>query len=133
MQAQENRQKIKEVTYIHAEGYSSSALKHGPFALIKRKLPIIIIDSDDKYRDKTLNAAYETHTRDAQLFIITDKPENYKQILIPEENIICIEKNNNYNGLLANIIIQILSYELAIYYGYNPDFPRNLAKVVTVE
>ena len=131
--AKEGSLKIKEVTYIHAEGYSSSALKHGPFALIKKNLPIIIIDTDDKYRDKTLNAAFETHTREADLYIITDKPNNYKQLFISEENIIHIEKNENYNGLLANIVIQILSYELAVYFGNNPDFPRNLAKVVTVE
>ena len=67
------------------------------------------------------------------MYIITDKPNNYKQLFISEENIIHIEKNENYNGLLANIVIQILSYELAVYFGNNPDFPRNLAKVVTVE
>ncbi len=131
--AKEGSLKIKEVTYIHSEGYSSSALKHGPFALIEKKLPIVIIDTDNKYREKTLNAAFETHTRHAELYIITDDPSNYKQLQIPEENIIHIEKNENYNGLLANIIIQMLSYELAIHFGYNPDFPRNLAKVVTVE
>ena len=61
--AKEGSLKIKEVTYIHSEGYSSSALKHGPFALIEKKLPIVIIDTDNKYREKTLNAAFETHTR----------------------------------------------------------------------
>ena len=131
--AKEGSLKIKEVTYIHAEGYSSSALKHGPFALIEKNLPIIIIDTNNKYREKTLNAAFETHTRDAELYIITDKPNNYKQLQIPEENIINVETNDSYNGLLSNIIIQILSYELSIYFGNNPDFPRNLAKVVTVE
>ncbi len=131
--AKEGSLKIKEVTYIHAEGYSSSALKHGPFALIKEGLPIIIIDCDKKYRDKTLNAAYETKTRNAELIVITDKPENYTNLNLSKENIINIESNDSYNGLLANIIIQILSYELSVYFGNNPDFPRNLAKVVTVE
>lgn len=131
--AKEGSLKIKEVTYIHAEGYSSSALKHGPFALIKKNLPIIIIDCDKKYRDKTLNAAYETTTRNAELIVITDKPENYTNLNLSKENIINIESNDSYNGLLANIIIQILSYELSIHFGNNPDFPRNLAKVVTVE
>ena len=131
--AKEGSLKIKEVTYIHSEGYSSAALKHGPFALIKKGLPIIIIDCDKKHRNKTLNAAYETYTRNAELFIITDRRESYAKLNLSEENIINIETNDSYNGLLANIIIQILSYELSIHFGNNPDFPRNLAKVVTVE
>lgn len=131
--AKEGSLKIKEVTYLHAEGYSSSALKHGPFALIQKGLPIIIIDTDEKHRDKTLNAVFETLTRDAELFIITNKPENYKKVPIPSEQIFVIEYNENYHGLLANIILQLLSYELAVYFENNPDYPRNLAKVVTVE
>lgn len=131
--AKEGSLKIKEVSYLHAEGYSSSALKHGPFALIKEGLPIIIIDIDEKHRDKTLNAVFETITRNAELFIITNKVENYENIPIPDDQIIYIEYNENYHGLLANIILQLLSYELAVYFGNNPDYPRNLAKVVTVE
>ena len=131
--AKEGSLKIKEVTYLHAEGYSSSALKHGPFALIEKGLPIIVIDTSEKHRDKSLNAVFETLTRDAELFIITNKPENYEKIPIPDEQIIKVDFNENYDSLLANIILQLLSYELAIYFGNNPDYPRNLAKVVTVE
>jgi glucosamine--fructose-6-phosphate aminotransferase (isomerizing) len=131
--AKEGSLKIKEVSYLHAEGYSTSALKHGPFALIAEDLPIIVIDSDKEYRDKTMNAVNEIMTRKACLIIITNDSNKYKNIPIPNENIIEIETNDNYNSLLANIILQVLGYELAVYFGNNPDYPRNLAKVVTVE
>lgn len=125
--AKEGSLKIKEVSYIHAEGYSSSSLKHGPFALIEYNLPIILIDVDDVYRDKTQNIYEEIKSRNAYVIIISDNNKTYC------ENVIKIEKNNTFSGVLANIYIQLLSYFLSLEKGYNPDFPRNLAKVVTVE
>ena len=131
--AKEGALKIKEVAYKHAEGYSTSALKHGPFALIEDGLPIIIIDTDDRYREKTMNAFNEIQTRKASIIIITDEPNRYININIPTENILYIEKNHIFGGVLANIYLQFLSYYLALRYNFNPDYPRNLAKVVTVE
>jgi glucosamine--fructose-6-phosphate aminotransferase (isomerizing) len=125
--AKEGSLKIKEVSYIHAEGYSSSSLKHGPFALIEDNLPIILIDVDDVYRDKTQNIYEEIKSRNAYVIIISDNNETYC------ENVIKIEKNNTFSGVLANIYIQLLSYFVSLEKGFNPDFPRNLAKVVTVE
>lgn len=126
--AKEGALKIKEVAYIHAEGYSSSALKHGPFALIEPSLPIIIIDVGKEHREKNQNAYQEVKSRSADVLMITDdisKPES--------DEVIRIEENHNFGGLLGGILIQILSYELSVKRGYNPDYPRNLAKVVTVE
>ena len=131
--AKEGSLKIKEITYKHAEGYSTSALKHGPFALIEPDLPIILLDVDNNYREKTLNAFNEIQTRKANIIVITDEPNNYLNLNIPIENILSIEKNVIFGGIISNIYIQILSYYLSLRYGYNPDFPRNLAKVVTVE
>ena len=131
--AKEGALKIKEVSYLHAEGYSSSALKHGPFALIQDNTPIIIIDISKKYHDKNLNACNETLSRGSLNFIITNDTSYYKNINIPKDNIIIIENNETYNSLMANICIQLISYYLSIKFNYNPDFPRNLAKVVTVE
>lgn len=131
--AKEGALKIKEVSYIHAEGYSSSALKHGPFALIQHSTPIIIIDVSKKYHDKNLNACNETLSRDSLNIIITNTSASYIKTGVPEENIIVIENNETYNSLIANICIQIISYYLSIKFDHNPDFPRNLAKVVTVE
>jgi len=120
--AKEGALKMKEITYIHTEGYSSSALKHGPFALIEEGLPIILLDINDDNRDKNRNTYQEIKARNAFVLRISDLEGELK-----------IEKNKTFGGLLANVNIQLLSYYLSIEKGYNPDFPRNLAKVVTVE
>ena len=125
--AKEGALKMKEIAYIHAEGYSSSALKHGPFALIEKGLPIILFDVCDKHRDKTRNAFQEVLARDALVITISDQTNNGNM------NCLHIDKNGTFGGLLANVYVQLLSYYLAIRAGHNPDFPRNLAKVVTVE
>ena len=120
--AKEGALKMKEVTYIHTEGYSSSSLKHGPFALIEDELPIILLDINDENRDKNRNTYQEIKARNAFVLRITDL-----------EGELLIEKNKTFGGLIANVYIQLLSYYLSIEKGFNPDFPRNLAKVVTVE
>lgn len=131
--AKEGALKIKEVSYIHAEGYSSSALKHGPFALIEQDTPILILDINKKHHDKSLNACNETKSRNALNIIITNDSDSYEKIGIDKENIILIENNESFGSIIANVCIQLLSYYLSIDKGYNPDYPRNLAKVVTVE
>jgi glucosamine--fructose-6-phosphate aminotransferase (isomerizing) len=121
--AKEGALKIKEIAYIHAEGFSSSSLKHGPFALIEENLPIIILDVDDENRDKNKNAYQEILARNAFIMRISDTAEGELKI----------DKNVTFGGVIANIYIQLLSYTLSVQQGYNPDFPKNLAKVVTVE
>jgi glucosamine--fructose-6-phosphate aminotransferase (isomerizing) len=123
--AKEGALKIKEVTYIHAEGYSSSALKHGPFGLIVPSLPIIIFDVNETYRSKNKNVYQEVIAREANVIKITEIKD--------ETTCLIIDKNDTFAGLLANIYVQLLAYYVAIEKEYNPDFPRNLAKVVTVE
>jgi len=120
--AKEAALKIKEVTYIHAEGYSSSALKHGAFALIEKRLPVILFDFEEENREKNKNAYQEISARDAMIIKISDLSGD-----------LVTEKNSTFGGLLGNVYIQLLSYYVAIENGFNPDFPRNLAKVVTVE
>jgi glucosamine--fructose-6-phosphate aminotransferase (isomerizing) len=131
--ARESSLKIKEVCYLHAEGYSTSALKHGPFALIENGLPIILIDVQKIYREKNINAYNELTSRNAVVIVITDEPSVYINIGAPREQILQVGKNVVFGGVLANTYIQLLSYKLAIERGHNPDYPRNLAKVVTVE
>jgi len=128
--AKEGALKLKEVAYIHAEGYSSSALKHGPFALIEEGLPIILFDIGDEHRDKNRNAYQEIIARNAYVIRITDSEENKHQ---QDENSIHIDKNSTFGSLLANVYVQFISYYMAVQQNFNPDFPRNLAKVVTVE
>ena len=120
--AREGALKLKEIAYIHAEGCSSSALKHGPFALIEDGLPIIILDIGEEYRDKNRNAIQEVLARNANVIRISDT-----------ETELSVDKNSTYSGLLANVYIQYMSYRVSVLNGSNPDFPRNLAKVVTVE
>ena len=120
--AKEGALKIKEITYIHAEGYSAAALKHGPFGLITTGLPIILLDVNDNYREKIENIYEEVSARGAYVIRISD---NISDLIV--------EKNQTYGGIIANVYIQLLSYYCSIEKGYNPDFPRNLAKVVSVE
>lgn len=124
--AKEGSLKIKEMTYIHAEGYSSSSLKHGPFALLNDKFIVIIINSDKENKKKNENIYQEIKSRGAHIIMISDSTEN-----IPNE--IIVESNDTYQCILNIIPLQLLSYYLSIHKGYNPDRPRNLAKVVTVE
>jgi len=121
--AMEGALKLKEVAYIHAEGYSSSALKHGPFALIVPNLPIIILDIDEENHDKNRNAYQEVLAREAKVICITSNSTGD----------LVIENNKTFGGILANVYLQLLGYYIAIEMGHNPDFPKNLAKVVTVQ
>ena len=125
--AREGSLKIKEITYIHAEGYSGSALKHGPFALLDENLPVILIAPDNEHYAKMNNAYEEIKSRNAPIVFITDNDKcNY-------DNTIILPKNKIYSDLLAVIPLQIAAYYLSIERGLNPDMPRNLAKCVTVE
>jgi glucosamine--fructose-6-phosphate aminotransferase (isomerizing) len=128
--ARECSLKLKEISYIHAESYSSSALKHGPFAIIESNLPIFIIDTVDEYHLKNISACQEVLARGAYVIFITMSIEQ----MFTHENlfVIHIKKNDTFGGLLANIYIQKISYNISIQNGYNPDYPRNLAKVVSV-
>jgi len=129
--ALEGALKIKEVTYIHAEGYSASALKHGPFAIIEENTPIILLDLENEMRDKIDNTYQEIAARNAYIILITNRYPEYSETRYP--NTIYIEYNKTYGGLIGNMVIQLFSYYISVMRGLNPDYPRNLAKVVTVE
>ncbi len=121
--ARESALKLKEIAYIHAEGFSSSALKHGPFALITPGLPIFILDTNPEFHDKNSNAHQEVKAREAHTILIGSG----------ESCDLVTDYSKTFGGVLANIYLQILSFELGLACGSNPDYPRNLAKVVTVE
>ena len=125
--AHEGSLKIKEISYIHCEGYSTSSLKHGPFALLCEKFPVVLIAPDDEHFIKNENAYNEIKSRNANVIWITDKDmKNMK-------NVIQIPTNKTYNSLLSVIPLQMLAYKLSVSKGINPDMPKNLAKVVSVE
>ena len=129
--AREGALKIKEITYVHAEGYSSSALKHGPFALLNQGFPVILLSPHDQFISKNNNAYQELIARDAAVIVISNKditnPRKYR------DNEIIVPRNVTFQPLINIIPIQLISYYLAVKIGINPDTPKNLAKVVTVE
>ena len=125
--AKEGALKIKEITYIHAEGYSGSALKHGPFSLLDENMPVILVSPNNEYYSKMKNVYEEIKSRNSPiLFITDDKDCNLK-------NSVIIPKNKIFSDLLCIIPLQIAAYYLSLEKGLNPDMPRNLAKCVTVE
>ena len=129
--AKEGALKIKEMCYIHAEGCNASSLKHGPFALLEKDFPVILL-IDTENRDKMMNVYEEVKTRGAYICIIT----NIIDIGITDNkntDIIFTETNNYCQEVLFIIVLQYLSYKIAILKKINPDKPKNLAKVVTVE
>jgi len=129
--AKEGSLKIKEISYIHSEGYSSSSLKHGPFALLDEHFPVILLNLDQVHYSKTLNCYEEIASRNAPIYIISNSKQLKTQL--DKSNIIIVPENYSYSSLLGIIPIQLLAYYLSIKNGINPDIPKNLAKVVTVE
>lgn len=127
--AKEGSLKIKELSYIHSEGYSTSSLKHGPFALLDEHFPVIIIAPNDKNYSKAENAYEEIKSRNAPVIFITSKREQSEE----RENVLFVPENKTFSDLLSVIPLQLLAYKLALSRGINPDIPKNLAKVVTVE
>lgn len=126
--AQESCLKLKEIAYIHAEAYSSSSLKHGPFALLDENFPVILIDTQPEYYKKNDIAIQEISSRGAPIYIIT----NRERIGEKHSNVLVIPQSS-YSFLFALYYLQLLGYYLSLEKQINPDIPRNLAKVVTVE
>nr|PIM03260.1 glucosamine-fructose-6-phosphate aminotransferase [Toxoplasma gondii COUG] len=129
--ALEGALKIKELAYLHAEGFPAGALKHGPFALIdeKEKTPVILVLLADQHAASLLNAAQQVKARGAHLICVTDEPDIVKDLA---DDVLVVPSNGPLTALLACIPLQLLAYELAIAKGINPDKPRGLAKTVTV-
>ena len=127
--------KIKEVTYIHCEGFSAGSLKHGPFALLDNSnLTLLLIDYNDLPNYKTLKSTYyEILGRETNLFIITNSQNVIDELQIDEYKYILLPKLDYYNEVIFSVLLQKLAYEISIAKDINPDKPRNLAKVVTVE
>ena len=132
--AYEGALKIKECSYLHAEGYSGGALKHGPFALISDEgeapTPIVLIILDDEHATNMRTVGEEVKARNAQVTVITDNPKLARGL---DDNPIVIPRNGPLTALIAVLPLQLIAYELALLRGVNPDFPRHLAKAVTVD
>lgn len=130
--AREGALKIKEITYVHAEGFSGGALKHGPFALLEKDTPVVCIILNDQHAELMRIAATEVRARGAHTIIITDK-RSLAEGLGEKDDVIVIPSNGPLSALLAVVPLQLMAYEMAIKRGINPDKPKNLAKAVTVD
>ena len=127
--AKEGALKLKELAYIHAEGYSAAELKHGPLALIDEDTPTVALWNKDDQSDKLRNNIFEIQSRGGPVVLITDQEQehfNGIQIVVPSSN-------KYLSPIINGVVTQILAYEVAIILGKNVDQPRNLAKSVTVE
>ena len=124
--------KLKEVSYIHAEGFVGGALKHGPFSLLREGTPVILFSSQgadgEESVKKQLIVAEEVKARGAFVIWVSDTVVHKM-----DEEIIVPGVNGAWSSLISIIPIQLLAYEMALLSGINPDYPRNLAKVVTVD
>ena len=124
--------KLKEISYIHAEGYPAAEMKHGPIALIDKNMPTVIIATNKSNYEKVLINAEEIKARSGKLIAIVNK--NDKQMSKIADHVIEIAETNNFlSPLITTLPLQLLSYHIAKMRGCNVDQPRNLAKSVTVE
>lgn len=131
--ALEGALKLKEISYIHAEGYASGEMKHGPIALIDDQVPLIVIAPSGPLFDKTVSNMQEAQARGAQVVLISDA----EGIAQAGENTIATIEMPNVHPLIAPLVyavpVQLLAYHVAVAKGTDVDQPRNLAKSVTVE
>ncbi len=130
--ALEGALKLKEISYIHAEGYPAAEMKHGPIALVDKDMPNVFIVPKDKTYDKIISNIEEIKSRKGKIIIITDSKDKILRNLA--NDLILIPKTNHYMFCqLATIVLQLFAYYIAIGKKLNVDQPRNLAKSVTVE
>ncbi len=130
--ALEGALKLKEISYIHAEGYPAAEMKHGPIALIDEKMPVIVIAPKQGHYDKVVSNIQEIKSRSGKIIAIVTKGDS--QVKELADHVIEIpETFDALSPLLTTIPLQLLSYHIAVMRGCNVDQPRNLAKSVTVE
>lgn len=130
--ALEGALKLKEISYIHAEGYPAAEMKHGPIALIDENMPVFVIATNKGHYEKVVSNIQEIKSRSGKIIaIVTEGDVTVKEIA---DHVIEIpETEDAFTPLLTTIPLQLLSYHIAVMLGKNVDQPRNLAKSVTVE
>ena len=130
--ALEGALKLKEISYIHAEGYPAAEMKHGPIALIDEQMPVVVIATKKGHYEKVVSNIQEIKSRKGRIIaIVTEGDETVKELA---DHVIEVpETSESLSPLLTTIPLQLLSYHIAVMRGCNVDQPRNLAKSVTVE
>jgi glucosamine--fructose-6-phosphate aminotransferase (isomerizing) len=131
--AMEGALKLKEISYIHAEGYPAGELKHGPIALVDEVMPVIVVAPSDDLQEKTLSNMQEVAARGGQIILVTDAEGQGRIGQGVAETIVIPRIASFVAPILALIPVQLLAYHTAVFMGTDVDQPRNLAKSVTVE
>jgi glutamine---fructose-6-phosphate transaminase (isomerizing) len=130
--ALEGALKLKEISYIHAEGYPAAEMKHGPIALIDDQMPVVFVAPHDAVFDKVVSNIQEVRARHGRTIVITSRDEPALAGLMDHE-IRVPETVDMLMPILTAVPLQLLAYYIAVARGANVDQPRNLAKSVTVE
>jgi glucosamine--fructose-6-phosphate aminotransferase (isomerizing) len=131
--ALEGALKLKEISYIHAEGYPAGELKHGPIALIDEQMPVIVVAPHDGLFEKTASNMQEVAARGGRIILITDAKGAAECGIEPETTIIMPDMDPTFAAIVYALPIQMIAYQTAVFMGKDVDQPRNLAKSVTVE
>ncbi|MBX9461390.1 MAG: glutamine--fructose-6-phosphate transaminase (isomerizing) [Aquamicrobium sp.] len=131
--AMEGALKLKEISYIHAEGYAAGELKHGPIALIDEQMPVIVIAPHDRIFEKTVSNMQEVAARGGKIILITDANGAKHSTIDTLDTIIVPDVPEIISPIVYSLPIQMLAYYTAVFMGTDVDQPRNLAKSVTVE
>jgi glucosamine--fructose-6-phosphate aminotransferase (isomerizing) len=131
--ALEGALKLKEISYIHAEGYPAGELKHGPIALIDEDMPVIVVAPHDALFEKTASNMQEVAARGGRIILITDAKGAAECGIEPETTIIMPDMDPTFAAIVYALPIQMIAYQTAVFMGKDVDQPRNLAKSVTVE
>ncbi|BCJ90941.1 glutamine--fructose-6-phosphate aminotransferase [isomerizing] [Terrihabitans soli] len=130
--AMEGALKLKEISYIHAEGYAAGELKHGPIALVDEKMPVVVLAPYDTLFEKTVSNMQEVAARGGKVLLVTD-PDGAKEAAGEFETLIVPKSYAFVTPMIYAIPMQLLAYHTAVFMGTDVDQPRNLAKSVTVE
>jgi glucosamine--fructose-6-phosphate aminotransferase (isomerizing) len=131
--ALEGALKLKEISYIHAEGYAAGEMKHGPIALIDENMPVIVIAPFDRVFEKTLSNMEEVAARRGKIILVTDPKGARETSVKSASKIVLPEMPATVTPLVYAIAVQLIAYHTAAFLGKDVDQPRNLAKSVTVE
>ncbi|HMB12075.1 SIS domain-containing protein, partial [Saliniramus sp.] len=131
--ALEGALKLKEISYIHAEGYAAGELKHGPIALIDESVPVIVVAPHDEVFEKTISNMQEVAARGGRIILITDQKGAEEAGIETMATIVMPDVAPMVAPILYALPVQMLAYHTAVFMGKDVDQPRNLAKSVTVE
>ncbi|HWJ91559.1 MAG TPA: glutamine--fructose-6-phosphate transaminase (isomerizing) [Flavisolibacter sp.] len=130
--ALEGALKLKEISYIHAEGYPAAEMKHGPIALVDQDLPVVMVATRDSYHEKVISNMQEIKARKGKVIAVINEGDE-QSISLADDVIIVPEADEIVAPMLSTIPLQLLAYYIGVAKGYDVDKPRNLAKSVTVE